>query len=119
MIKSTKLLILAVGFTLSVVSDLASQQLTTSTCNSGAANPPACKAVRGDRADGWLAQSRSEVVGRNGIVSTSQPLPAQVGLDILRKGGNAVDAAGGTAAWVHLIWPSEGGLGGELFSLLS
>jgi gamma-glutamyltranspeptidase/glutathione hydrolase len=118
MIKSTKLLILAVGFTLSAASELASQQLTTSTCNSGAANPPACKAVRGDRADGWLAQSRSEVVGRNGMVSTSQPLAAQVGLDILRKGGNAVDAAVATAAMLNLIEPMNVGMGGDLFAII-
>src|SRR3954468_17305793 len=115
---NTKLLILAFGFTLSVMSGLASQQLTTSTCNSGAANPPFCKAVRGDRAEGWRAQSRSEVVGRNGMVSTSEPLAAQAGLDILRKGGNAVDAAVATAAMLNLIEPMNVGMGGDLFAII-
>src|SRR5471032_3265312 len=92
------------------------QQLSTSTCNFE--QPPACKAVRGDRADGWLAQSRSEVVGRNGMVSTSQPLAAQAGLDILRKGGNAVDAAVATAAVLNLIEPMNVGMGGDLFAII-
>ncbi|HKB96157.1 MAG TPA: gamma-glutamyltransferase family protein, partial [Rhizomicrobium sp.] len=83
-----------------------------------AANPPACKAVRGDRADGWLAQSRSEVVGRNGMVSTSQPLAAQAGLEILRKGGNAIDAAVATAAVLNLIEPMNVGMGGDLFAII-
>jgi gamma-glutamyltranspeptidase/glutathione hydrolase len=114
----SKILLLALGFSALAGSAATSQQLSTSTCNSGAANPPACKAVRGDRADGWLAQSRSEVVGRNGVVSTSQPLAAQAGLDILRKGGNAVDAAVATAAVLNLIEPMNVGMGGDLFAIV-
>jgi gamma-glutamyltranspeptidase/glutathione hydrolase len=109
-----KSLILAVGFTISAPA--LSQQLATSTCDSGTA--PACHAVRGDRANGWLAQSRSEVMGRNGMVSTSQPLAAQAGLDILRKGGNAVDAAVATAAVLNLIEPMNVGMGGDLFAII-
>jgi gamma-glutamyltranspeptidase/glutathione hydrolase len=74
--------------------------------------------LRGDRADGWLNQSRSEVVGRNGMVTTSQPLAAQAGLDILRKGGNAVDAAVATAAVLNLIEPMNVGMGGDLFVII-
>ena len=45
--------------------------------------------VRGERASGWADQTRSEVLGRHGMVATSQPLAAQAGLDMLKQGGNA------------------------------
>src|ERR1700712_2540588 len=112
--KHTRIALLAFGVMLSA----AGAQLVTSTCNSGAANPPACKAVHGDRADGWMGQGPSEVMGRNGIIATSQPLAAQAGLDILRKGGNAVDAAVAAAAVLNLIEPMNVGMGGGLFAII-
>jgi gamma-glutamyltranspeptidase/glutathione hydrolase len=74
--------------------------------------------VRGDRAEGWLAQGRSEVMARNGIVTTSQPLAAQAGLDILKQGGNAIDAAVATAATLNLMEPMNVGMGGDLFAII-
>src|SRR5580693_2848760 len=65
--------------------------------------PPACGAVRGDRADGWSAQGRAEVMAQHGMVTTSQPLAAQAGLQILMKGGNAIDAAVATAAVLNVV----------------
>jgi hypothetical protein len=62
------------------------------------ATPAWCKAVRGDRSEGWLPQTRSEVMARNGLVTTVQPLAAQAGLQVLEQGGNAIDAAVATAA---------------------
>jgi gamma-glutamyltranspeptidase / glutathione hydrolase len=72
-------------------------------------------AVRGDRTSGWLPQTRSEVLARNGVVATSQPLAAQAGLQILKQGGNAFDAAVATAAVMNLVEPESAGVGGDLF----
>jgi len=72
-------------------------------------------AVRGDRASGWLPQTRSEVLARNGMVATSQPIAAQAGLQILEKGGNAFDAAVATAAALNVVEPGSAGMGGDVF----
>jgi len=73
------------------------------------------EAERGDRTSGWLAQTRSEVLARNGVVATSQPLAAQAGLQILKAGGNAFDAAVATAAVMNLVEPESAGVGGDVF----
>jgi len=80
--------------------------------------PPFCSAVRGDRTEGWLAQSRSEVMARHGLVATSQPLAAQAGLRILMQGGNAVDAAVATAAVLSLVEPMSVGVASDLFAII-
>ena len=72
-------------------------------------------ATRGDRSAGWLSQSRSEVLARNGIVATSQPLGAQAGLQVLKDGGNAIDAAVATAAVMNVVEPGSAGIGGDVF----
>ena len=76
------------------------------------------KAVPGSRAQGWLAQGRSEVVARHGIVATSDPLAAQAGLEILRQGGNAIDAAVATGAVLDVTSQNDTGIGGDLFALV-
>src|SRR5262249_6556300 len=68
---------------------------------------PACQAVRGDRSEGWLPQTRSEVMARNGMVTTVQPLAAQAGVRILQQGGNAIDAAVAAAAALNVASPAN------------
>ncbi len=62
--------------------------------------------------------SRSEVIAPHGMVAASQPLAAQVGLDILKAGGNAIDAAVAVNAVLGLVEPHMNGVGGDLFALV-
>src|SRR5262245_1678327 len=75
-------------------------------------------AVPGSRAQGWLGQGRSEVLARHGIVATSDPLAVQAGLEILRQGGNAIDAAVAAGAVLDVTSQNDTGIGGDLFALV-
>jgi gamma-glutamyltranspeptidase/glutathione hydrolase len=68
-----------------------------------------------DRPLGNPHQSRSVVVAKHGIVAASVPLAAEVGLDILKAGGNAADAAIATNAMLGLTEPMSCGIGGDVF----
>lgn len=67
----------------------------------------------------YYTSQRNLVYGANGMVGSSNPYAAQAGLEILKKGGNAIDAAIATAATLTVCEPSGNGIGGDAFAIIS
>ncbi len=74
--------------------------------------------VAQDRLTGRQFATRSEVIAQHGMVASSQPLCTQVGLDILKAGGSAIDAAIATNACLGLMEPTGNGIGGDIFAIV-
>src|ERR1700749_2943127 len=71
-----------------------------------------------DRLTGKTFATRSEVIAQHGMACTSHPLATQAAIEILKKGGTAVDAAIAADAVLGVVEPEMCGVGGDLFAIV-
>ena len=64
------------------------------------------------------SSNRNVVFSKKGMVSTTQPLASQAGLDVLKRGGNAIDAAVAAVTSLAVLEPTSNGIGGDLFAII-
>src|SRR6201987_116875 len=71
-----------------------------------------------DRITGRFFETRSEVIAQNGMAASAHPLATQIAIDVLKKGGTAIDAAIAANAALGLMEPVSCGVGGDLFAIV-
>ena len=76
------------------------------------------EALPQDRLSGRNFATRSEVLARNAMAATSHPIATQIAIDILKKGGSAIDAAIAANAFIGFADPGMNGIGGDLFAII-
>lgn len=79
---------------------------------------PAAHSLAYDRVTGQEFASRSEVIATQAMAATSQPLATQIALDVMKQGGNAIDAAIAANAALGLMEPTGNGIGGDLYAIV-
>jgi gamma-glutamyltranspeptidase/glutathione hydrolase len=100
-----------------IAAAIAGLALMTSVATADDASPTAAPGG-GDRYTGAGFATRAPVLGRHGMAATAQPLATQIAVDILKKGGSAIDAAIAANAALGLMEPVGCGIGGDIFAIV-